>query len=107
MAVDLSKYSTKELNTLSKDIDKELRARRKHDEKKAREEMKKVAERYGLSLSEVAGSAATTKNKGRTQASAKYVHPDDGSKTWSGRGRKPAWVKDCSRRPFLEELRAS
>jgi hypothetical protein len=25
---------------------------------------------------------------------AKYQHPDDSAKQWSGRGRQPGWVKD-------------
>lgn len=95
MAIELSKYSIQDLETLKKDIDKEIGSRRKQEEKKARDELKKVAERYGFSLNElVSGAPAKTKAKSRTKTPAKFVHPDDSSKTWTGRGRKPVWVKE-------------
>ena len=32
--------------------------------------------------------------RSHTQAPAKYKHPGNPAKTWSGRGRQPAWVKE-------------
>jgi len=39
-----------------------------------------------------AGDAGT--NRAQGPVLAKYVHPDDSSKTWTGRGRHPAWVAE-------------
>ena len=50
--MDLSKYNTQQLNQLKKDIDKELKARRKEDVKRAQRELKEVADKYGIALSE-------------------------------------------------------
>jgi len=101
--MDLSNYTTQQLNALKKDIDKEINGRRKEDAKKAQQELKQVAERYGFTLSDlVAGQSG----KVRAKAKVRFQHPSDASMTWSGRGRKPAWVKDweASGRS-LEELR--
>lgn len=90
--MNLSKYSSQELRQLKVDIDKELKKRRKDEVKQAQKELRSVAERFGFSLNELlsaqAGKGATAKGV------AKYQNPDDASKTWSGRGRKPAWVKE-------------
>lgn len=32
---------------------------------------------------------------GAVKAPAKYRHPENPSKTWSGRGRQPGWYKDA------------
>lgn len=101
---DLSKYSAQQLHQLQRDIDKELKSRRKEDAKRAQREMKEVAAKYGLSLEEVLGS------KGRTSvpAAAKYRHPTDAKKTWTGRGRKPVWLREWEKagKP-LDDLRVN
>lgn len=90
--MNLSKYSTQELNQLKRDIDKELKSRRKDDAKKAQKELKSVAEKYGFNLNDLVSGQPGRPSKGK--APARFRHPDDPSKTWSGRGRKPVWVKE-------------
>lgn len=90
--MNLSKYSTQELYELKKDIDKELKSRRKEDAKKAQKELKSVAEKYGFNLNDLI--SGQTPRGGRGKAAARFQHPDDPSKTWSGRGRKPVWIKE-------------
>ncbi len=89
--MDISGYTTQQLNQLKKDIDKEIQGRRKDDAKRAQQEMKQVAERYGFTLSDLVGGSAS---KTRAKAKVRYQHPADAGKTWSGRGRKPMWVKE-------------
>jgi DNA-binding protein H-NS len=91
--MDLSKYDVKELRALKRDIDKEIAARRKEEEKQARDELKEVAAKYGFTVSELFGGAAA-KPKGRSKVPVKYQHPTDTTKTWTGRGRKPRWIKE-------------
>lgn len=105
--MDLSKYSIKRLQTLRNDVDKEIASRRGEEKKKAREELKEVATKYGFSLNDLVNGSATN-TRGRSRAPAKFHHPENPSKTWSGRGRKPQWVKeweDAGR--SLDELRAA
>lgn len=101
--VNLAEYDTPSLRKLKADIDKELASRRRNDARLAKQEMRKAAEKYGFSLSELVNPSTL---KGGSSAPAKYQHPNDPSKTWSGRGRKPAWVKEYeSSGRSLDELR--
>jgi DNA-binding protein H-NS len=63
--MDLSNYTTQQLNALKKDIDKEINGRRKEDAKKAQQELKQVAERYGFTLGDLVAGQST---KGRAKA---------------------------------------
>lgn len=90
--MDLSKYTPEELQWLKKDIDKELASRRKVDAKQAQRELKSVAERYGFTLNELVASQAVKPT--RAKGDVRFRHPEDSNKVWSGRGRKPGWVKE-------------
>lgn len=102
--MNLSKYSSQELRQLKIEIDKEMKKRRKDEVRQAQRELRTVAERYGFSLSELLSSAGAA--AGASKGVAKYRHPEDASKTWSGRGRKPAWIKEWEGQGrSLDELR--
>jgi len=106
--MNLTKYSSQELRQLKQDIDKELKKRRKDEVKLAQKELKSVAERYGFSLSELLAAQAGKASEAGAKGGAKYQHPEDAGKTWSGRGRKPAWVKDWEGRGrSIEDLRVA
>jgi|HigsolmetaAR202D_1030399.scaffolds.fasta_scaffold08919_2 DNA-binding protein H-NS len=106
--MNLSKYSSQELRQLKEEIDRELKKRRKEEVKLAQKELKSVAERYGFSLSELLAAQSGRIAEGGSKGAAKYQHPDDASKTWSGRGRKPGWVKDWEGAGrSIEELRVT
>ncbi len=90
MSVNLSGMSSRELKALKRKIDKEMEKRIKDEKKKAREALRKTAKEHGFSLNELVGGS-----KGRSAtAAAKYRHPEDTGKTWSGKGRQPNWVKE-------------
>ncbi|MCP1676366.1 DNA-binding protein H-NS [Natronocella acetinitrilica] len=91
--MDLSKYNPQQLKQLKKDIDKELNRRRKEDVKEAQKELKNIAERFGITVQDLVAGAAGVKTA-KKPAQVKFRHPDDPSKGWSGRGRKPSWIKE-------------
>ena len=91
--MDLSKYTSEELRQLTSDIEAELKSRRRDDAKKAQKELKNVAEKYGFSLTELVNGSAAAKTA-RKAGTVRFRHPDDPTKVWSGRGRKPVWVKE-------------
>lgn len=102
--MNLSKHTSQELRDLKVEIDKELKKRRKDEVKLAQKELKTVAERYGFSLSELLNGQAP--KAAGSKGAAKFAHPDDSAKTWSGRGRKPAWVKEWEGKGrSIEDLR--
>jgi DNA-binding protein H-NS len=90
--MDLSSYSRQELMKLRKQVEQELDSRRRVDHRSARQEMKDIAEKYGLSLADLLSGSNTQPARGGTNALV-YRHPSDPAKGWSGRGRKPNWIK--------------
>ena len=90
-ALNLETFSEDELNELGRLIDKERKNRDKNRVKDAQAEMRRVAQKYGLTPEE-AMTGAQTKKKGTV--APKYRHPEDESKTWTGRGRAPKWVTE-------------
>ncbi|OUD08976.1 hypothetical protein BVC71_09685 [Marivivens niveibacter] len=91
MSFDLESMSRKELEQLRADVDKALSRVGARELKAAREAAAKAAAEFGFSLEELAGGAKAPKAK----AAAKYRNPADATQTWSGRGRKPQWIKDA------------
>ncbi len=93
MAIDLSKMKRSELEKLRKDIDKELKNAEARDLKAARDQAAKVAAEHGFTLDDLTGGGRKGgKSAAKPKAPAKYRNPDDASQTWSGRGRRPAWI---------------
>lgn len=91
MDIDLDSMSRAELTKLKADVEKALDRVGAREFQAAREAAEKAAREHGFSLTELANASPKTKAK----AAAKYRNPNDADQTWSGRGRKPQWVKDA------------
>lgn len=91
MTIDLDTLSRKELEKLRADVEKALDRVGARELKAARDAAAKAAAEFGFTLDELAGAAPAPKAKGV----AKFRNPADASQTWSGRGRKPQWIKDA------------
>jgi DNA-binding protein H-NS len=66
-----------------------------------RGEFERRAAAEGFTLSDiVAGKAGKPANRRPA-----YVHPDDPSKTWSGLGRVPSWLKTIANDGDIERFR--
>ena len=89
--ISLDQLSPEELDTLEKDIRKQRRDRNREERKKALAAAEAAAKEHGFSLRELMGEA---KKKTRAPAAPKYHNPDDPEQTWSGRGRRPVWVRE-------------
>lgn len=87
----LDKMNIKELKELRTRIDKLIQS--KHDQERSglREKFKEMAEEAGFNLTDIVGTA---RGRGKSSAAAKFVHPDNPSMTWSGRGRMPKWLSE-------------
>jgi DNA-binding protein H-NS len=86
-----SRFSLLELEELSERVAKEIVSKREARSRELREEMAKLAEREGLTLEEVVRAGG--KPRKRQPPKEKYRNPEKPSQTWSGRGKKPAWVE--------------
>ena len=90
-AKELKRLSLAELIALSDRVSASIEQKRGQQRVEALDKIKEIAEIAGIDLSELA-KARNAKSKVR------YRHPNDNSKTWAGRGRKPFWL--------IEELAA-
>jgi DNA-binding protein H-NS len=87
-SVDLSKLSIEELQALGRDIETEIVSRRETERERVLEQMRELASSVGMTLEDI-----VKQQKGGVQA--KYRHPEKPELTWSGRGKRPAWVNEA------------
>lgn len=91
MSIDLDAMSRDELLKLREDVDKALKTLDTRRRAEARKAAESTAREMGFTLEElVASKGASAKQK----SPPKYRNPDDPTKTWTGRGRQPAWIKE-------------
>jgi DNA-binding protein H-NS len=90
---DLSNYSLSQLRKLEVQVVEELKNRHLLSVSQAREQILHIAQGAGISVKELLSGKASKVTKGEPRA-AKFRHPDDATKQWSGRGRQPGWVKE-------------
>lgn len=89
MAVKIDKMSLEELKALKKQVEGAINDFNKRKRKEALAAAQKAVQEFGFSLDDVMSA------KGASKGVPKYANPSDPSKTWTGRGRQPAWIKDA------------
>lgn len=105
-AIDLNNASMEELLTLEKEAQALLTKIKQQKKKRARTQLKKLANDAGITVQELINTAGVSKKR-RSTGVAKYEHPTDPTKTWSGKGRQPQWLKELlTQGKTLEELRS-
>ena len=93
-SIDLSKLSIEELESLAKDIETEVTTRRQAERDKVFGQMRELAASLGLTLEDVV-RLERAKGGGAGGAQPRYRSPNDPRLTWSGRGKRPAWVNEA------------
>jgi DNA-binding protein H-NS len=88
---DLETMSLDELKALQKQVAKAIEGYKDRERLKALAELEAKAQEMGFSLSDLLGTKKTRKGAGIP----KYRHPDDAAVTWTGKGRRPAWVNEA------------
>jgi len=89
--VAFSQYSLKELFDIEQDLSKAIQEKQVEQKKEALDKVREIAAGLGITPEELVLGGGKGK-KGRVPA--KYQNPVDKKQTWSGRGKKPGWVKD-------------
>ncbi len=103
---DISKLTVSELEELIKSCSAQIESRKKTKKKELAKTFRELAKSEGLDVSEIVddspattrkrrGKKATAKKarrKKRGKVAPKYRNPANSRETWTGRGRKPAWV---------------
>ncbi len=94
MAVDISNMNARELESLKKKIDKRLEKLANDDRKAALEAAEKAARDHGFSLADLAGMGGAKKRGAPKKVNPpKYRNPDNPDQTWTGKGRRPDWIR--------------
>jgi len=94
-SIDLSKLSIPELEDLGKEIQTEIVNRKEAEKQRVLDQIRELAGSIGMTPEELLGRQSKTRAAGTAIVAAKYRNPDDPSQTWSGRGKRPAWVNDA------------
>lgn len=98
--MDLEKKNLEQLIVLRKEI--EILIAKKSKEKKSEliKKFRELAKSEGLSIEDILGSES---NKPKSKTEPKYKN--EKGETWTGKGRKPAWVVEAlASGKTLEEL---
>lgn len=88
MNIDLEKLDLAELKSLQKQVERAIMSFEEQQRKAAIDAAEVAAAQYGFSLAELTGHKV---KKQRYIAAPKYKHPENPAKTWTGKGRRPAW----------------
>jgi DNA-binding protein H-NS len=96
-STDLSKLSIEELESLVKDAQAEITARREAERERVLGQMRELAASLGLTLEDVGRLERGKAVKGVAAAivQPKYRHPSNPNMTWTGRGKRPAWIAEA------------
>ena len=101
--IDLTKLSQEELKALAQDIEVEVVGRREAERSRVLSQMRELAGSLGMTLEDFVRG-----EKRGAVVTAKYRNPDNPGLTWSGRGKRPAWVNEAlASGKTLEDLAAS
>ncbi len=93
MQFNLDNMSRSELEQLRAAVEKAIKSVDARELQKAREAVERAAAEFGFTLAELTGGFKARKTSAPSKA--KYRNPADANQTWSGRGRKPQWIKDA------------
>ncbi|REF73469.1 H-NS family nucleoid-associated regulatory protein [Paracoccus versutus] len=87
--IDLNTLSLAELKQLEKNVAKAIASFEVRRKAEARAAAEAVAKEHGFALGDLVDATSSRKS---ASSVPKYRHPENPEITWSGRGRKPAWI---------------
>lgn len=90
MPVELMSYD--QLLALKVRVDQELAGRGDGELKALKEKLLLIADAQGVAVADLFGIRAPRKGREHKKPRAKYRDPETGE-SWSGRGKRPAWVQ--------------
>lgn len=106
MDINLDELSVAQLEKLIKQAESKLEKKRMDAVKQAQSEIEKIAKDLGISVEELLKTQtrkkkASKKKAGKKKAGVrrpakiKYRNPNDSSQTWTGRGKRPIWLREA------------
>jgi len=104
--VEISKLNVKQLQELQAQIVDRIDAIADEERKELAAEFRQKAAELGMTPEEIMRGRKRARK--RAPAKQKYGDPKNPSRTWSGRGRQPVWVKEAlASGKTLNDLRIS
>lgn len=108
MNLNLDELSIDELGKLIKQAERKLEKKRMDAVKAAQAEIGKIARELGVSVDDLLQEKAARKKKAtrgkvgrprktgvRKPAKIKYRNPANSAETWTGRGKRPIWLRNA------------
>lgn len=109
MTINIDDLSVAELEKLIKQAERKLERKRREAVKNAQAEIEKIAKDLGVSVEDLLDEKTTGRKKAarktttrkktkaavRKPAKIKYRNPADSSQTWTGRGKRPVWLREA------------
>ncbi|MFD1510292.1 H-NS family nucleoid-associated regulatory protein [Lacimonas salitolerans] len=87
---NIDEMSLDELKALQKQVSRSIDNYKERQRQKALAELEAKANEMGFNLNDLLSA-----KKIRKGGIPKYRHPDDPTVTWTGKGRRPDWIKDA------------
>jgi DNA-binding protein H-NS len=91
---DLSNYSLAQLRELQSQVAEQIEVRQGENVAAVRQQIVALAESVGMTVDQIMSAKGTREKKLKKTIAARYRHPEDTSKQWTGRGRKPRWIQE-------------
>jgi len=89
--IDLSSLELNGLHALIRDAKDELSRREYETRRKIIDQAKELAASVGMTVEELAELASSRR---KSKGEPKFQNPDNPGQTWSGRGKRPAWIRE-------------
>ena len=93
MSIELSSLSLDELKSLRKQVDRLIDGWEERRRREALAAVEEAARSHGFNLSDLGVSGSRARGGAKAAPAARYANPRNPTETWSGRGRRPGWVK--------------
>ncbi|MEO1677928.1 MAG: H-NS histone family protein [Pseudomonadota bacterium] len=97
MKIDLEKMNRGQLMELRDKVDTAMETLAERELEAARTAAEEAAAKHGFTLAELGVTAGKNGRKRGAKSAPKnppkYRNPDNPAQTWSGRGRRPDWIK--------------
>ncbi|MFO1371712.1 MAG: H-NS histone family protein [Candidatus Competibacteraceae bacterium] len=88
----ISGYSIEQLNDLIKKVEDEKERKKASEIVALRSQMVAMASKLGMKVEDIISYESQKK---KTSGKPKYRNPADPEQTWTGRGKKPGWMRQA------------
>jgi DNA-binding protein H-NS len=95
--IDWTEYTDEEIDRFINELDAERKKRGEEKRRVLKEQIESMVKEQGISLAELFPQSGRDKRQRKDKRTAegqtvRYRNPVDPSQTWTGKGRKPAWL---------------